>query len=197
MKKVIVLTALSIIGLGFAQKKPFKKAAAPTNVIVAKADILSAEITKNNFYLFINGKAKKDTMLIKAVDPKTLPAEGKIVPFTAKGIPLYALSWTETKVTETKLKKEEAITTNTEIYEVTSKTKVLENAQTTTKITEQVFLDKNHTVSETQQKLRREGFEFSLTPTGDVVLKNKTQENKMTYNVTDKKFVNVAGAKKK
>lgn len=197
MKKIILIVAVLISSFGFSQKKPVKKAAAPANVVVAKADVVSAEVTKNNFYLFINGKTKKDTMLIKAIDPKKLPADGKIVPFMAKGTQLYALSWTETTLTETKLKKEEAVTTFTEIYDVTSKTKVLENAQTTTKITEIVYLDTKQTVSETQQKLRKEGFEFSLTPTGDVVLKNKAQENKLSYSVADKKFVNAPTVKKK
>lgn len=123
-----------------------------------------------------------------------MPSDCKITPFNSKGVKFYAVSWTEKAITETKLKTEEATTTFTEICDFTSKSKVLSNAQTTTKISEIVFLDKNQTVSETREKVRREGFEFSITPDGDVILKNKSQENRLSYNATEKKFV---GMKKK
>lgn len=196
MSKILIALTLSLMATaGYSQKKKAAaKAPASVNTVIAKADNLSAEVAKSNFYLFINGK--KDTILIKDIDSKKMPSTGKITPFKAKGTQLYAVSWTETANTETKLKKESALTTFTEIYDVVSKTKVLANAQTTTTISEIVFLDKNQTVSETQQKLRKEGFEFMLLPDGDVVLKNKAQENKMTYSVTDKKYVNVPVKKK-
>lgn len=164
-----------------------------TTSILAKADNLTAEIVKSNFYLFISG-SKKDTILLKALDVNKMLTDCKITPFTSKGVKLYAVSWTEKAITETKLKKEEALTTFTEVCDIATKSKVLSNAQTTTKITEIVFLDKNQTVSETREKVRKEGFEFTLTPDGDVLLKNKAQENRMSYSATDKKFV---GIKKK
>ncbi len=197
LKIIFSIAVLLCTSLGYSQKKTDKKVGIPNNFVLAKADNLSAEVVKDNFYLFINDKNKKDTILIKPVSVKKLPAQGKIIPFTAKGSKLYAVSWTEVANTETKLKKESAETTFTEIYDVASKTKVLSNEQTTTTISEIVYLDTKQTVSETQQKLRKEGFEFSLTPTGDVVLKNKAQENKLSYNPTDKKFVNAAPLKKK
>jgi hypothetical protein len=197
MSRICILVLSLFASFGYGQKKkPVAKAPVATNTVVAKADNISAEIAKGNFYLFINTNGKKDTVLIKTIDPKKMPAAGKITPFKAKGAQLYALSWTETANTETKLKKESSLTTFTEIYDLPSKTKVLANAQITTTISEIVFLDKNQTVSETQQKLRREGFEFILLPDGDVILKNKAQENKMTYSATEKKYVNAPVKKK-
>ena len=42
----------------------------------------------------------------------------------------------------------------------------------------QVFLDKLKNASETQERMRREGFEFFLNADGTITQKNKTQENK-------------------
>ncbi len=195
MKKIILsLILILCLTPSYSQKKkPIKKAPVTTSVL-AKTENLTAEIVKSNFYLFIGAGAKKDTILLKALDVNKMLTDCKITPFTSKGTKLYAVSWMEKTITETKLKKEEALTTFTEVCDIVSKSKVLSNAQTTTKITEIVFLDKNQTVSETREKLRKEGFEFSLTPDGDVVLKNKAQENRMSYSAADKKFV---GAKKK
>jgi len=198
MKKVLLILVASLFcTFGYSQKKKpvAKKGPVAANIVVAKIDNVSAEVAKDNFYLFFTVKTRKDTIRIKNVDPKKLPANGKIIPFTAKGTPLYAVSWTETSVTETKLKKEEAVTTFTDVYDIHSKARILENAQTTTSISEIVYLDAKQTVSETQQKLRKEGFEFSLAPTGDIVLKNKAQENKLTYDAAEKKFVNAAPVK--
>jgi hypothetical protein len=121
-----------------------------------------------------------------------LPKECKILPFLAKNVKLYNISWIENKVTETKLKTEDATTVFTEICDIASKTKLLSNAQTTTKIKEIHFLDAKQTVSETIQKVRNEGSVLSLTKEGDVILKNKTQESRLIYNPTENKFVNAS-----
>jgi len=197
MKKLCFVIALILIStVGFSQKKKaVKKTAAKSSLIVlAKAGNLSAEFDKNKFYLFTDA-SRKDTITLKKFETPTVPTECKITPFTAKGVPLYCITWTEKNVPDTKLKNEEATTIFNAIWEVSTKTQILLNNQTTTKITEIVFLDKNKTVSETQEKLRKEGFEFTLTKEGDIILKNKSQENKMTYSVADKKYVNVAKKK--
>ena len=197
MKKIILLIAFSLIcTAGYSQKKKKgakKTAATPT--ALAKIDNLTAELIRNNFYIFVNNKPKKDTLVVKSFEGKKSPADVKIVPFASKGTPLYAISWTEVTVTETKLKTETATVIMTQIWDVVSKTKVLDNSQTTTNIKEIVFLS-NTQASETREKVRREGFEFTLLPEGDVLLKNKTQENKMTYDATLKKFVNIPVKKK-
>lgn len=193
MKKIILLfTFLLIYITAFSQKNSSSKKGTSSNVL-AKIENISAEVVKNNFYLFLTNKgAKKDTILLKTFEENKLPLQCKILPFVAKGIKLYSVSWTENKITETKLKTEDATTTFTEICSVTSKTKLLSNMQTATKIKEIHFLDAKQTVSETIQKVRNEGFALSLTKEGDVILKNKTQENKMTYNTSENKFVNAS-----
>ena len=195
MKRTIAICIVLIcFTSGYGQKKKPVKKTPTTTSILAKTENLTAEIVKSNFYLFIGNATKKDTILIKALDVNKMLTDCKITSFTAKGNKLYVVSWLEKTITETKLKKEEALTTFTEVCDISSKSKVLSNAQTTTKITEIVFLDKNQTVSETREKLRKEGFEFTITAEGDVILKNKAQENRMSYSGTDKKFVS---AKKK
>ncbi|MGK4568632.1 hypothetical protein [Flavobacterium sp. 3HN19-14] len=192
MRKIILLIAFSLIcTAGYSQKKKkgAKKAAA-TPTALAKADNLTAELIKNNFYVFVNNKPKKDTLVTKNFEGLKSPSDVKITPFTAKGSPLYAINWTEVTITETKLKTETATVIVTQIWDAASKTKVLDNSQTTTNIKEIVFLN-NTQASETREKVRREGFEFTLLPEGDVLLKNKTQENKMIYDATLKKFVNM------
>ena len=193
MKKIILLLTLSLCcnAIYSQKKKTAQKTASST---LAKFENLSAEVIKNNFYLLITNKGIKDTILLKSIDENKLPSDCKILSFTAKGVKLYNVSWIENKITETKLKTEDATTTFTEICDVISKTKVLSNAQTVTKIKEIHFLDAKQTVSETIQKVRNEGFVLSLTKEGDVILKNKTQENKLTYNPTDNKFVSASFA---
>ena len=197
MKKIYFLIALSLITFtGFSQKKKVvKKATAKSAFIVlAKNGNLSAELDKNKFYLFTDA-SRKDTIVLKKFEKAILPTECKITPFTAKGTALYCITWIEKNVPDTQLKNEEATTIFNEIWDVNTKTQVLANNQTTTKITEIVFLDKNKTVSETREKMRREGFEFTLTKEGDVILKNKSQENKMTYSAADKKYVSAVKKK--
>lgn len=194
MKNVIFLFALLLtFGNSYCQKNK-----APQNTatsVIAKANNLTAELIKNNFYLFVNNKgAKRDTILIKTVDVKNMPTECKITPFTAKGVPLYFITWVEKNTTKTDLKMEEATRINSEIWDVATKTKLLSNVQGTTKIVEKVFLDKLKNASETQERMRREGYEFILTKEGDVIMKNKTLESKLTYDPTNKKYVD---AKKK
>jgi hypothetical protein len=92
-------------------------------------------------------------------------------------------------VTTTKLKTEDAIIIFSEIVNFETKSKVLSNTQTTVNITEMHYLDSKQTVSETVQKVRREGSELVLNPDGDVSLKNKTRENKLTFNVDKNLFL--------
>lgn len=193
MKKIILLLALSVLCNSVFSQKSSTLNKTTVSTVVAKQDNISAEVIKNNFYLFITNKgAKKDTILLKTFEENKLPLQCTIVAFTTKGTKLHSISWTENKITETKLRTEDATTTYTEICNVTSKTKLVSNAQTSTKIKEIHFLDAKQTTSETLQKVRNEGLVLSRTAEGDVVLKSKTQENKMTYNPAENKFVNAA-----
>ena len=80
------------------------------------------------------------------------------------------------------------------VYEIPNKKQVFSNTQTTNHIVEKVFLDKLKNASETQERIRREGFEFILNADGTITQKNKTQENKWKYNPATFEFVD---AKKK
>jgi hypothetical protein len=202
MKQYVILAVslLFTVGMYSQKKKAGGKAPAAKSqtTVLAKADDLTAELIKNKnqqtFYVFRNEKGtKKDTLLVKAID-KALPSECKITTFKAKDTPLCCITWTEKNITETKTKNEEALSTYSEIWEPATKTQILSNVQTTTKIKEIVFLDKGQNASETQERMRREGFEFTLTGEGDVILKNKSQESRMSYNPTDKKYVNSVSA---
>lgn len=192
MKKILLLFVISsIFNTVYSQKK--KPTQQISSSVLAKSDNLSVEIVKSNLCLLIANKgAKKDTIVLKNKVDNSLPKECKIQSFLAKNVKLYSISWIENKLTETKLKTEDATTVYTELCDIASKTKLLSNAQTTTKIKEIHFLDTKQTVSETIQKVRNEGFVLSLTKEGDVILKNKTQENKLTYNPTENKFVNAS-----
>ncbi len=178
----------------YAQKKKSSKAV-KASPVVAKVDNLVAEVKAGNFQLTINENGKaKDAIIIKTADAKFAPKDSKLIAFTANGTKLYLLSWTEITQNKTDLKTEDITTIYSNIYEVTSKKLVLYNTQLTNHIVEKVFLDRLKNASETQEKMRREGFEFTLNPDGTVTQKNKTQENKLVYDVTKMEYVN---AKKK
>lgn len=194
MKKLLILALVTLLCTNsFSQKKKSTSKKAFASSVLAKADNLTAEIVKNNFYLFVNNGKKKDTITIKSID-KIIPTDCKITSFSAKATPLYLLTWTEKSNTNTPTKTEDITQNYSEIYEITSKTKAFANIQTSSKIKEQVFLDKLKNASETQERMHNEGFTFTLTKEGDVVLSTKKQENKMTFDVATKKYID---AKKK
>ena len=191
MKKAILILFIILcnnINL-LAQKKKIKKSGAATSAL-AKAENVSAEMfNKNLFAIKANSGVKKDSVMLKTFRENSKPTALKITPFTAKGKKLFLISWSENVVTTTKLKTEDALIIFSEIVNFETKSRVLSNIQTTVNIKEIHFLDAKQTVSETLQKVRREGFELTLTPDGDVNLKNKTQENKLTYNADKNLFV--------
>ncbi len=201
MKKIIVFALIALVTTGaYAQKKKKsggKKATttATTKGVLAKVDNLVAEVKAGSFQVTINENGKaKDNITVKAVDTKFAPTNVKLVSFMASGAKLYLLSWTETTQIKTDLKTEEITNVFSIVYEIASKKQVFSNTQMTNHITEKVFLDRLKTASETQEKIRRDGFEFILNPDGTVTQKNKTQENKWKYDVASMEFVD---AKKK
>lgn len=199
MKKIHLITVLmmsAVLGV-HAQKISGGLKKSANSPVLAKLDNLTAELHKDQLYLFVNNKSSKDTIALKKFAGKPKPTDVKIVKFETKGTPLYSVTWNEVETTETKLKKEVATTVCTELCDVARKRNVLSNAQKTTNITEIVYLDKNQTVSETQEKVRREGMQLSLQPNGDVILKNKGQETRMIYDAAQEKYVNAPVGKKK
>jgi hypothetical protein len=192
MKKIIILLLIACFTVtSFAQKKkqtPVMKAVSSASY--AKADNLVAEIKSANFQLTImeNGK-QKEAIIVKPIDTKFTPMNTKITPFTANGVKLYLLSWTEETITTTSLSTEKATIIYSNIYDITNKKAVYTNKQTTIHISEKVFLDANKTASETQQKVRREGYEFILHSDGTISQKSKKSEVKLSYDVGKKEFI--------
>lgn len=198
MKQLLILLALALsTTTGFAQKKktPVKSTKTATTSSTAKADNLTAEIKGKTFQLTIAEKGKAaDAITVKELVGDVKPADIKLSGFTANGTKLYLLQWTEKSNIKTDLKTEDITMIYSVIYEIPNKKQVFSNYQKTTNIVEKVFLDRNKTASETQEKVRREGFEFVLNPDGSVTQKSKNQENKWTYDVALQEFVD---AKKK
>jgi hypothetical protein len=191
MKKLILLLALSLcFTTGYSQKKKVAKKAGTPASVLAKVNELSAQLTpkKDRFEVLFG----KDTLFTRKVDlsgnnkPATknnnIPFNCTITPVVIKGTPLYCIAWSDNNINEATEKTEDRTKVYSEIWNPVTKTQVLANVQTTTKIKEILWLDKGKNASQTSEKLRREGYEFSMNKEGDVILKNKTQENKMVYN---------------
>lgn len=196
MKKIVLFAIITMLSANsFAQKKKAAPKKVATASGLAKVDNLVAEVKSGNFQVTINENGKqKDAMIVKAADGSFAPLDCKLISFTAGGTKLYLLTWSEKTGTKTDLKTEDITTIYSVVYEITSKKQVFSNTQMTNHITEKVFLDKLKNASETQEKIRREGFEFKLNPDGSITQKGKTQENKFTYDVAKQEYV---AAKKK
>jgi hypothetical protein len=91
-------------------------------------------------------------------------------------------------VGDAKAKLEDITESHTEIWDVAAKKRVFENTNLVNHITEIVWLDPNKTASKTEQKIRREGMECTVSPQGDVLLKNKSSESKFGYDAAQGKF---------
>lgn len=171
------------------KKKVTKKAI--SSLILAKTDDVTAEVVKDKFYIFSSVvNSQKDTVATKIIDSKNLPTDCKIISFNVKSKKLYAITWVEKSTTQTDTKTEEVTQNFAQIFDITTKLKTFENIQKSTKIKEQVFLDRLKNASETQERMRNEGYNFSLLPNGDVSLKNKTQERKMTFDFSKNMYTN-------
>jgi hypothetical protein len=196
MKRNLILILVVLLSVAnYGQKKKSTKAVAKPTSTLAKVDNLIAEVKTGNFQLTINENGKpKDAIVVKAADAKFTPTDCKLTAFKANGATLYLLNWTEKTLNKTDLKTENITTIYSKVYDITTKAEVFSNYQTTNNIVEKVFLDRLKNASETQEKIRREGFEFILNPDGSITQKNKTQENKWTY---DAKAVKYVDAKKK
>lgn len=199
MKKIILLALLVLVGTNsYSQKKKKgaakKPVATATSACVSKIDNLTAEVKAGNFQITIAGKGKAtDAIIVKSKDAGSSPTDCKLVSFTASGSKLYLLQWTEKAQLKTGNKTENKTIIYSTVYEIVSKKQVFSNSQTTNHISEIVSLG-GTAATETQERIRREGFEFILNADGTITQKNKTQENKWVYDVASVEFVD---AKKK
>jgi hypothetical protein len=194
MKNVLHTLLLLITSVSLAQKP--KTPAKATSTTLATFENLKAEIIteggKQKLAILLDNAGKKETIILKEItakDKAQQPTNFKIKSFTVGNVKLYHFSYTENILTETKLKKENALITSNEIWELaTTKIKILGNIQTVSQIKEIEFLDKNKTASQTVEKTRKEGFEFNLTKDYEVHLSTKNQVNKYKFNAITRRY---------
>lgn len=194
MKNIFVfLIVFAFTNAVFSQKKAKGKKILKTSIVLASATNVVFEMNKKNgvnqLYLLLGDK--KDTLLVKSVSETTtiVANSGKIKPFISAATPLLNITWIENNISgDVKTKLENSTKINNEIWDVTARSQAFANVQTTTNIKEIVFLDRLKNASETQERNRKEGFEYTLLPNGDVSLVNKSIVNVMVYNSSDKKY---------
>lgn len=197
MKKIVfLLTIVMFVNVSFGQKKKAvtkKSVASKTSSV--KVDNLTAEIKGKTFQVTIAEKGKSsDAITVKELNDDLKPSDIKLTSFTASGTKLYLLQWTEKSSTKTDLKTEDITTIYSVVYEITNKKQVFSNFEKTNNIVEKVFLDRLKNASETQEKIRREGFVFTLNSDGSITQKSKNQENKWVFDAVKIDYVD---AKKK
>lgn len=192
MKNILFLLSLLFAFSCYGQKK--KSVSSKSVVSFAKIENLQVEIKNENFQLTLLDKGKEvDALVIKKAGDM-VPIATKITPFTANGTRLYLVTWTEKTNTKTDLKTEDKLVVFSYVYNLATKKEVFFNTQLTNNIVEKVFLDRNKTASETQTRIRREGFEFILNPDGTLTQKTAKQLNKWKYDLATDSFID---AKKK
>lgn len=189
MKKIFLLLCLGLLTFnGFSQKKGAAKKPTATSSALPKLDNLQVELKGGKFQITVSEKGKTNDMLVvKEVDAAFAPSNCKLSSFTASGVKLYLLTWTENNTIKTGNKSEDKTTIYSVIYEITSKKQVYSNYQLTNHITEKVSLG-GTAASETQEKIRREGFEFVLNPDGSVTQKGKSQQATFIYDKDKMEF---------
>lgn len=186
MKKIFLVAIISLLALNTQAQKSKK-------VTLGKADNLIAEVIPNGkgkkMTLTVKGESGTEVIDVKSVADNNLnPKEFAMKSFSANDTKLYLLTWKEQITTETKLKKEVADITESQIWNTETKTLLLGNTQKSIYIKETQFLDKNKTASHEVEKKRNEGFEFLLNTDGSVILKTKTQSNPYQYNVDSGRY---------
>lgn len=182
MKNIFLFLCVGLLTLnGFSQKRISSLKNPSSASALPKVDNLQVEIKNGKFQITISEKGKtNDFLIIKDVDAAFTPKDCKLSSFTASGVKLYLLTWTELSTTKSTNKTEEKTTIYSVIYEITTKKQVYSNYQLTNHITEKVSLGGTG-ASESQEKMRREGFEFTLNSDGSVTQKNKTQQTTFVY----------------
>jgi hypothetical protein len=182
MKNIFLFLCVGLLTLNsFSQKKISSSKAPSSASALPKVDNLQVEIKNGKFQVTISEKGKtNDILIIKEVDAAFTPKDCKLSSFIASGVKLYLLTWTELSTTKSTNKTEEKTTIYSVIYEITTKKQVYSNYQLTNHITEKVSLGGTGAF-ETQEKMRREGFEFTLNSDGSVTQKNKTQQTTYVY----------------
>jgi len=189
MKKIFLFFFVSLLTVtSYSQKKKTAIKKGSETSLFPKLDNLQVEVKNGTFQIAISEKGKEnDVMIVKAVDANFTPTNCKLSSFTASGVKLYLLSWTEINFLKTSNKTENKTTVYNVIYELVSKKQVYSNYQLTNNIVEKVTLGGTG-ASETQEKIRREGFEFILNSDGSITQKGKNQQVTFFYNKDKMEF---------
>lgn len=192
MKNLVIALLIALVSTTtFAQKgKTATSSSSLASFENLKAEIIS-EGGKQKLAIIIDNAGKKENVILKELttkDKAQQPTNFKISSFTVSGVKLYHFTYTENIKTETKLKIENALVTTNEIWDFSStKVKILGNIQTVSNIKEIKQLGKS-AATETVEKTRREGFEFTLTKDYEVHLSTKNQLNKYKFNPQTRRY---------
>ncbi|MES2811124.1 MAG: hypothetical protein V4670_01525 [Bacteroidota bacterium] len=186
MKKIILLLMVLSVSLTYGQKKKKKATSskASTSALAKAGDASVVFNKKKDLFLVV----AKDSMLLTKNRSDFNPTNMKITPVKVKANTFYCVTWNEKVVSDTKLKKENAAVTESQIWNPATKTLLIGNTQKAVDITEIVFLDRLKTASETQYKKRNEGYLFTLLGNGDFTLTNKSASTKYTYNEKSSRY---------
>lgn len=191
MKKLFVLFIFLVSTTGFAQKGKSKTTS--KNVILTTLDNITAEIitekTGKRVVLFVKNEGKVDTLEVKKIEGTNFkPTSFTIKGYATQGKKFYHVNWKEEIKVDTKLKKENGVVTDDQLWDTETKTLLIGNTHKSSHIKETVFLDKNKTASHDVEKNRNEGFEFTLNTDGSFGMKTKTQNSTYVYNSASSKY---------
>jgi len=198
MKKILLLVMAVCSLSAYSQKKKttVKTTTKTTTVsskksVLAKVGDITAEQTEKKNGVLFYAMAGKDTLFSKSIAKEAgIASDVKITPVSAGAAKLHSISWTQKKsVGDAKSKLENITESHTEIWDATARKRVFENTNSVNNITEIVWLDPNKTASKTVEKIRREGMECTVSPQGEVSLKNKASESKLVYDAAGQKYV--------
>jgi hypothetical protein len=205
MKKLFLFLVLFVSTFGFTQKTKGKPT--PKNVVLTTVDNISAEVitekTGKRVVLFVKKEGKVDTLEVKKLDTADFkPTNFTLKSFTTQGKKFYHVNSKEEIKVDTKLKKENGVVSEDQLWDTETKTLLLGNIHKSSHIKETVFLDKSKTASHDVEKNRNEGFEFTLNSDGSFNLETKTQNSSYVYNIASSKYEikgapKTSGAKKK
>ena len=195
MKKLIFFFVLLASVLSFSQKGKAKGKTSPAskNIVLTKVDNISAEIitekSGKRVVLFVKNEVQIDTLEVKKLDKADFkPTNFTIKSYTTQGKKFYYVNWKEEVKVDTKLKKENGVVTEDQLWDTETKKLLLGNTHKSSRVKETIFLDANKTAPHDVEKNRNEGFEFALNPDGSFNLKTKSQTSSYAYNTTSERY---------
>jgi hypothetical protein len=97
MKNIFLFLCVGLLTLnGFSQKRISSSKTTSSAIALPKVDNLQVEIKNGKFQVTISEKGKTiDMLIVKDVDAAFTPKDCKLSSFSASGVKLYLLTWTE------------------------------------------------------------------------------------------------------